>query len=268
MILLLGGTSETSSIATRLAEAGLSVLVSTATDEALEVGRHPRIERRSGRLDAAAMAALARERSVRVLVDATHPYAAEVRATAARVAADLGLEYFTFVRPGFDPAAPGLRRGKPGSGDDISNNVHCAATHAEAASVAFSFGRPVLLTTGSTHLGPYAEASRRTGVPLVARVLPREESVEACRAAGIPADRIIAARGPFSISDNVEHIRRHAIGVLVTKDSGAAGGVPAKLDAASAEGCAVVLIERPASPRRNAYADIDALVAAVVAAGR
>jgi precorrin-6A/cobalt-precorrin-6A reductase len=35
--------------------------------------------------------------------------------------------------------------------------------------------------------------------------------------------------------------------VLVTKDSGAAGGVPAKLQAARREGCLVVVIRRPVS---------------------
>ncbi|MBF0509675.1 MAG: precorrin-6A/cobalt-precorrin-6A reductase [Deltaproteobacteria bacterium] len=43
MILLIGGTSETASFAEALAAAGFDVLVSTATDVALEVGRHPRI---------------------------------------------------------------------------------------------------------------------------------------------------------------------------------------------------------------------------------
>jgi precorrin-6A/cobalt-precorrin-6A reductase len=42
------------------------------------------------------------------------------------------------------------------------------------------------------------------------------------------------------------HIRQHHIGVLVTKDSGKAGGVPDKLLAAQMEQCLVIAVRRPA----------------------
>ena len=51
MILLIGGTSETAPLASGLAGVGYEVLVSTATDSRLNVGDHPRISRRAGRLD-------------------------------------------------------------------------------------------------------------------------------------------------------------------------------------------------------------------------
>ena len=76
MILLLGGTSETVAIASALADAGFNVLVSTATDVPLNVGDHPNISRRSGRLDPDQMAQLANQQGVIAIVDASHPYAA------------------------------------------------------------------------------------------------------------------------------------------------------------------------------------------------
>lgn len=243
MILLLGGTSESVTIARRLAAAGLQVLVSTATDEPMELGE---IERRCGRLDEAGMAALARERGATAIVDATHPYATAARATARAVAQQLALPYFTFIRP-TTPAA----------------GVYVAADHDEAARIAFSFGRPVLLTSGANNLKPYVDEARRTGVPLVVRVLNRPESLEACRAVGITEDRTVAAKGPFTVEENCEHIRRFRIGVLVTKDSGEAGGVPAKIEAAQSEGCELVMIARPPGEARATFADIDALVDAV-----
>ena len=96
MILLLGGTSETSSLAEGLAEAGYDVLVSTATDAPLAVGTHPRIRRRSGRLDGVEMARLIREAPIRAIVDATHPYAALARKTARAVSGEQNIPYFTF----------------------------------------------------------------------------------------------------------------------------------------------------------------------------
>jgi len=259
MILLLGGTSDTAAIATRLAQAGQTILVSTATDEPLEIGSHSNIHRRSGRLDEAAMAALIRDKGIRAIVDATHPYAAVVRATASQVAKELSVPYFSFVRPGaLCPSSPDFQF-------SIANlKLSIAPSHPEAARLAFSFGRPVLLTTGSNNLAPYAEQSRTTGIPLVARVLPRPESIQACLRAGVSEDRIIAAKGPFSVEENRAHIRQHRIGVLVTKDSGDAGGVSAKLDAARQEGCHVVLVERPALPAGRVHSTVDGLVADVL----
>jgi precorrin-6A/cobalt-precorrin-6A reductase len=120
-----------------------------------------------------------------------------------------------------------------------------AAGHDEAARLACADGRPVLLTTGSRNLLPYAEESRRTGVDLVVRVLPHPDSRAACRAAGIPDDMIIAARGPFPVAENLDTIRAFGIGVVVTKDSGEAGGVPAKILAAARENCRVIVVARP-----------------------
>jgi len=252
MILLLGGTSETAPLATRLARAGQAVLVSTATDEPLAIGRHPRIERRCGRLDAAAMAALVRDRKIRAIVDATHPYAAAVRSTAAGVAGQLGIPYFSFVRPG--------------SVNSHDKEIRRAPDHGTAARLAFSFGRPVLLTTGANNLAPYAGESCRTGIPLIARVLPRAESIRACLRAGIEQGYIISAKGPFSVEQNRAHIRGHGIGVLVTKDSGEAGGVPAKLEAARQEHCRIVIVERLALPQKGTRDSIEDLVADVLGA--
>jgi precorrin-6x reductase len=130
----------------------------------------------------------------------------------------------------------------------MGSPVGFAADHAEAAETAFAFGRPVLVTTGSRNLAPYTEAARRTGIPLAVLVLDIAESLDACRVAGIPEDRIIAGRGPFSVEENLAAIRRFGIGVVVTKDSGRSGGVEAKLAAAHQTNCRVIVIRRPETP--------------------
>lgn len=230
MILLLGGTCETAPVAGALAKAGYRVLVSTATAVPLSVGSHPRIVHRCGRLDESEMTALVRERDIRAIVDVTHPYASEVRKTAARVAAECAIPYFGYLRPRAVDGAEGIR---------------VAPDHAEAARVACEAGKPILLTIGSTHVGPYAAAARRSGIPLVARVLGEAAAIAACREAGVPEERIVTGRGPFSAEETRALIRRFGVGVLVTKDSGDAGGVREKLAAARLEGCAVVVVERP-----------------------
>lgn len=249
MILLIGGTSETAPLASGLAEAGYEVLASTATDSRLDVGSHPRISRRAGRLDAEGMVALGNERGVRAIVDAAHPYAAAVHAAAENAAKRLGVPCLVFRRP--EAATP-------------ESAVRFAAGHAEAAELAFADGRPVLLTTGSRNLAPYAEAARRTGIPLAARVLDAPESLAACRAASIPEDRIIAGRGPFSAAENLAAMRRFGIGVIVTKESGRAGGYDAKLAAAREARCRVIVLSRPeTAPSGPTFDDPAALVSAL-----
>lgn len=231
MILLFGGTSETASIASALATAGFKVLVSTATDAPLDVGDHPNISRRSGKLSLDQMVRLVNERGVIAIVDASHPYAASVQANARGVADRLKIPYLSWVRPPIQ---------------ELNSLISLVPDHDTAAKVAFAFGLPVLLTTGSRNLKPYVREANETGTRLVVRVLSHPSSMEACRKAGVSEDNIISGRGPFSTQENLSIIKQFDIGVLVTKDSGVAGGVPEKLDAARLAGCRVVLVQRPA----------------------
>ncbi len=247
MILLLGGTSDAPPIALCLAEAGYRVLLSQATDVPLETPRNGNIETRSGPLDERGLAELVDRRGVRAIIDAAHPYAVAVHATASRVAEERGIPCLRFLRPAIiDATIPG---------------VELVADHAAAAVAAFRRGRPVLLTTGTRNLLPYVEQARRTGLKLMVRVLDHSQSLEACRRAGFRPEEVIGGRGPFSLDDNRRHIRACGAGVLVTKDSGQAGGTAEKLQAAQMEGCEVIVIARPALGNRQGFAEVDSLLA-------
>ena len=246
MILLLGGTSDSAPLAEALAQRGYQVLVSTATEATLNIGQHPAIQRRSGVLDKTAMIALIQEKKIQAIVDATHPYATIVRATANDIAEQLELPYFSFVRP-----------------TSVSNSetgIRFAPNHQAAAQLTVTYQRPILLTIGVKNLLPYVTTVQATQIPLIARVLPTDSSHQACRVAGLSDKNIILARGPFSVAENRAVIRRFNIGVLVTKDGGAAGGVPEKLEAAQTEGCEVIVVQRPALPQQAYFSTINQLV--------
>ena len=230
MIMLFGGTSETGSVAHMLAEAGYEVFVSCATDVPLSVSEHRRITHRRGNLNLEDMLKLIRENGINGVVDVTHPYAVEVKQNALEACNRAAVPYFRLIRPSTFPEG---------------ELVHRAADHQAGAELAVSFKKPILLTVGTRNLEPYAAEARAAGCPLFARVLPIQESLRICRRAGLDEGCIIAARGPFSLEDNLKVIRKFDIGVLVTKDSGESGGVPAKLEAAGQENCAVIVIERP-----------------------
>ncbi|MEW6114793.1 MAG: precorrin-6A reductase, partial [Thermodesulfobacteriota bacterium] len=201
MILLLGGTSETAALAETLASASLRVLVSTVTDLPLHIGSHPAIERVTGPLDEPGLEELVRKRGIKAIVDATHPYAVQAHETARRVADKLRVPYFKWTRE----ATP-----------YDADAVDVAIDHEHAAELAASYGRAVLLTTGSKHLRMYVESCHNRGVPLIVRVLPESESIQACRAAGIEPEHIVTGRGPFSVEENIAVLTKFDIGVLVT----------------------------------------------------
>jgi precorrin-6A/cobalt-precorrin-6A reductase len=230
LILLLGGTSETKGIALALAQTGAKVLASTATDNELDVGTHENIVRRRGRLTEEEMISLIKENGATMVVDSTHPFAVVAHETARSAAKKAGVRYIRFERPGSEYGSDAVVR---------------AEDHESAARLAFSFGRPVLLTTGSRNLLPYVEESRRTGLLVIARVLPHAESLVACKNAGIPESSVITGRGPFTVEENLAVIKKFDIGVLVTKDSGQPGGVPEKIIAAERSSCRVVMVKRP-----------------------
>ena len=253
MILLLGGTSEAGTIAAALAAAGVRVLVSSATDLASSVGESDLVRVRAGALDDEGLVALIAATGARAVVDATHPYASLVTQHAQHAAARARVPYLRYLRPAALTPASG---------------VVIAADHEEAAIRAFLPGRPVLLTIGTRNLAPYLREARRTSVPVVARVLPAPESLRACERAGLSREQVIPGQGPFTVDQTVEIIRRHGIGVLVTKDGGIEGGAPEKLEAARREGCETVVVARPEERcvAGRTYTKIVALVDACVAA--
>lgn len=231
MILLFGGTSETAGLATTLAQNGHAVLVSTATDAELDVGSHPAIERRCGRLDQEAMVQLFRQRKIKVVIDASHPYAVELHATVAAAAQLVQIPCFRYQRKATEMSEKG--------------NISFVDDHYQAAGLAAKMAVPVLLTTGSRQLAPYIDLLKKNKIPLYARVLPHPESERACDLVGLPQQSRIVGRGPFSEAENQELISSKKIGVLITKDSGPRGGVAEKIAAAKSENCHVIVVQRP-----------------------
>lgn len=100
----------------------------------------------------------------------------------------------------------------------------------------------ILLATGAKELPAFAALEPARLFP---RVLPSEESVAACRRAGIPSRNIIALYGPFTQRLNEALMEQYHIRFLVTKDGGEAGGFREKAAAALAAGVELLVIRRP-----------------------
>jgi len=249
-ILIFGGTTEGRELAAALAKAGHRVTVSVATElGAEELAGIGGISVLTGRMDAAAMARRLEELAADLCIDATHPYAVEVTREVEAACRDAGVRRLRLVRPAWDgqkeaeEAVPESDRpadsAKMDSPWEYIRYVPDAA--AAAAYLAGTEGN-ILLTTGAKEVGSFSclEAER-----IYARVLPAAESIERCRAAGIPPRHIIGMFGPFSEAMNEVMLREFRICWLVTKDGGRAGGFGEKLSAARRCGVRTIVISRP-----------------------
>lgn len=223
MILVLGGTREEGLVTALLAEKGVGAVVCRATDysrAAVPAG----MTVLTGRLDRAGLAALVAERGLGLIIDATHPYAVEI----SRNAMTLPVQYIRFERP-------------PAPLPDDPRVELLADYDALARRVTGLTGK-ILWTAGVRHFG------RLDGIPradIYVRCLPVSDSLDRCRAAGIPDANVITGYGPFSEADNARVYRDRGIKTLVTRESGAAGGFPEKVGPALALGLTVLVVARP-----------------------
>lgn len=229
-ILLFAGTSEGREIAEacRTRHIGLTVSVATEYGETLiEQGGGVRVLH--GRKNADEIEALIRSMGAPLVIDATHPYAKEITETLKAVTAKTGTEYLRVVRA-----------------SEHALDAQCIFVPDTAAAVDAlnRMDGNVLLTVGSKELSAYT-AVRDWKNRLFARILPVKESAETAFALGFSGSRLICMQGPFSEAMNAAMLEAADAKILVTKDTGAAGGYAEKIRAAVRCGATPIVIRRP-----------------------
>ncbi|MDO4870202.1 MAG: precorrin-6A reductase [Bacillota bacterium] len=236
-IVIFGGTTEGRELSSLLASAGADVTVSVVSgygaEEQNASGNSGSLKIEEGPRDENGMRLLLADADI--CVDATHPYAVEASANIRSAAEAENVEVLRLKR-----ASVSLDEIK-GSGVE---DLYIAEDPAEAARIAAGIGGRILLTTGSKDLHLYGELL--DSELLFPRVLPLSQSIDACEKAGIPHRNIIAVQGPFSEAFNRAVIDEYQINVLITKESGRAGGFMEKINACKSCGIPAVVISRPA----------------------
>jgi precorrin-6A/cobalt-precorrin-6A reductase len=220
-LLLLGGSTEANSLASRLwghahirATLSLAGRTTSPATAALptRIGGFGGIEGLSRYL---------MEERIGALVDATHPFAARMSANAMAACARAHVPLATFTRPPW--------RARPG---DAWIEVGDAA---DAAAALGPSPKRVFLTVGRQQLGAFRDLPHqflvRTIDPPSPELLPKFAE-------------ILLAKGPFNVAEEIDLMRRHAIEILVSKNSGG-GATEAKIEAARHLGLPVVMIQRP-----------------------
>lgn len=217
-ILLLGGVTEALAIARQLGPEHVYSLAG--------IGRVPQDltcqVRVGGYGGAEGLARYLREAGITLLIDATHPYAAQISCNAASAARAVGIPCWALRRPAWQ-AQPG---------DDWRE----VADWAGLIEALKPFHRP-LFTLGREPLQHLDE-------------IPPEQfwtlrALEACP--GNERCEVIGARGPFQLDDERALFARRGIDVLVSKNSGSVATEP-KLEVARELGVPVLILQRPTLP--------------------
>jgi precorrin-6A/cobalt-precorrin-6A reductase len=220
-VLLLGGTGDAVKIAHRLGAAhvySLAGLGATPVDLrcAVRVGGFGGPE---------GLARFIADERISLLVDATHPYAAQISANAVAASRATGVSCWALRRPAWAPQA----------GDDWRMVDGWRGAMAALA----PFSRP-FFTLGREPLAHFDE------IPV------HQHWTVRCLAAheGNARARVIDARGPFSANGERDLIEALGIDVIVTKNSGG-NATQAKLEIARERGLPAVMLRRPWLPEAD-----------------
>ncbi len=222
-VLILGGTTEARQLASLLEAIGIPAVSSLAgrTDDPLPL---PGATRTGGFGGPEALTAWLREHRTPAVVDASHPFAAHIQASAVAACTAAGVSLLRLQRP----------RWLPRRGSDWRRVDSLAA----AALLVPTVGRRALLTVGRQGVHHFAGIS---ACWFLIRCIQRP-------AGPLPSHHtLLLARGPFLLADESALLAEHEIDVLVTKDSGG-GPTEAKLEAARLRSIPVIVVSRPAPP--------------------
>lgn len=231
-VLVFAGTTEGRKIAEYLNRCQINAYVSVVTsygESLLPKGGSLCILHR--RMNQEEMCAFIQEKEISIVIDATHPYAAEVTRNIRQACESTNSFYVRLLRKSAEMGAK--------AADVVYvNSVEEAVDFLEGTD------GNILVTTGSkelhkfTHLKNYKDR-------VYARVLSLPKVAASCAALGFEGKHLICMQGPFSLELNLALLKQYECTYLVTKESGTQGGFVEKYEAARRGGCRLVVIGRP-----------------------
>ncbi len=211
MVLLFGGTTEGRKAAEVLEEAGKPYYYSTKTGEQQMTLHHGiRID---GAMNADGMRTFCQQHQIRLIVNAAHPFAAQLHATANEVAATLQIPVVRYERiyPPRDPSIVWI--------DDYSQiptDIHS-----------------LIATTGVQSISKLKYLETR-GVKVIYRILKRESSIQLAHQQGATDDKLCFY--PEMVDADA----------VLMKESGESGGFSEKVAEAKARSMRIIALKRPA----------------------
>ena len=235
--LILGGTGDANRLAEGCIREKIDAVYSYAGRTQIPLP-HSLPTRIGGFGGVAGLANYIREQAITHVIDATHPFAAEMSRHAVEACAATNTPLLALER------APWIRA----AGDHW---IEVADIDAAVAALPEHRAR-VFLAIGRQHLAPFGAK------PQHAYTLRFVDALDG--ALPLPDAEIIVSRGPFTHQGDRELMRSRGIEFLVARNSGGAGA-RAKIDAARELGLPVIMIERPALPERPHVESVEEVLA-------
>ncbi|QOZ53977.1 cobalt-precorrin-6A reductase [Bradyrhizobium sp. CCBAU 53338] len=224
--LVLGGIADASLLAAEIARAGIDAVYSYGGRTRAPADQ-PLPTRIGGFGGASGLADYVRREGITHVIDATHPFAAEMSRHAVDACEETGTPLIALER------APWSR-----TPEDIWTEV----TDVTAAVAALPEAPArMFLAIGRQHIAPFAAKPQHAYT--LRFVDPPETPLP------FAAD-VIVSRGPFTLDGELDMMRTRGIAWIVARNSGG-DGARAKIDAARRLGLPVIMISRPALPERK-----------------
>ncbi|SCB10634.1 precorrin-6A/cobalt-precorrin-6A reductase [Bradyrhizobium shewense] len=223
--LILGGTADASQLAAAIARAGIEAIYSYGGRTRAPADQ-PLPTRIGGFGGVSGLADTIRSEGITHVIDATHPFAAEMSRNAVEACAETATPLIALER------APWTKAPADNWIEVTDVSVAAAALPEAPANVFLAIGRQ--------HIAPFAMKPQHAYT--LRFVDPPEAPLP------FPAD-VIVSRGPFTFDSEIEMMRERGIGWIVARNSGG-DGARAKIDAARRLGLPVIMISRPKLPER------------------
>ena len=168
-----------------------------------------------------------------LLIDATHPFAANISWTAAGAATKVGIPWLMLIRPGWER---------------LPQDDWIDVESVEAAVVAIpARAERIFLTIGRQQLAPFAGLTDKWC--LMRSIDPPDSDIL------LPPGELLFDRGPFSLEQELKLLQDYRIDAIVSKNSGG-DATYAKIIAARELGLPVVIVQRPVVPEGEVVADV------------
>ena len=218
MILVFGGTTEGRKAVEVLEQAGAPFYYSTrGSEQTVEMVHGIRL---MGAMDLQEMVAFCREHSIRLLIDAAHPFAEQLHRNIADVAmqADIPLLRYERIYP---PRTP---------------DIHWCRDYADAIRQLEAAGvQRLLALTGVQTIGKLKPYWQHHDCRF--RILDRDSSRAIAARHDFPEDRLLTLDSSLGFGNDAD--------AILTKESGLSGGFVGKVETAKAAGMEIFAIERP-----------------------
>lgn len=242
MILIMSGTKDGRALIEQLSTIGCDIIATTTTTyggSLIHSSKHVRVIDHA--LDSHQLIQLLQTEGIKVLIDATHPYATGASENAMLASQTSGVHYVRYEREELET--------EDGLWFDSYDEI-----------IAYLKERKgnILLTIGANNLGVFAEALPHER--LFARVLPMSKIISKCESYGLNPRNILGVQGPFSAAYNEAMMDAYNIRYMVTKATAKTGGFDQKILSAKNKGVELLILKRPTINYTAVFNHIDQVV--------